>query len=37
MRSDDEHGGYVAWSMPLAPGSAEAVIEAANELLGSLR
>ena len=37
MRSDYEHGGYGVWNSPLAPGSAEAVIEAATELLQSLR
>lgn len=37
MRSDYENGGYGVWSSPLAPGSAEAVIEASAALLLALR
>lgn len=37
MRSDYENGGYGVWNSPLAPGSAEAIIEASSELLQELR
>lgn len=36
MRSDYENGGYGVWNSPLAPGSAEAVIQASSELLREL-
>ena len=33
MRSDYKNGGYGVWNSPLAPGSAEMLIEAASDLL----
>jgi neutral ceramidase len=36
MRSDYKNGGYGVWNSPLAPGSAEMLIEAAGDLLESV-